>query len=87
LRPTPRDAKSEPPSHYRCHGELKYKTKYRVRNRAAQDDQLRLPSEPCHNAEVLVNRLRYLEGTPKGSTRWNETGWALGDVGVLGEGT
>ncbi len=27
--------------------------------------------------EALVNRLRYLEGTPKGSTRWIDTGWAL----------
>jgi len=27
--------------------------------------------------EALVNRLRYLEGTPKGSTRWVDTGWAL----------
>jgi len=27
--------------------------------------------------EERVNRLRYLEGTPKGSTRWIDTGWAL----------
>ncbi|WP_395838099.1 DEAD/DEAH box helicase family protein [Archangium violaceum] len=27
--------------------------------------------------EARVNRLRYLEGTPKGSTRWIDTGWAL----------
>ncbi len=27
--------------------------------------------------EGRVNRLRYLEGTPKGSTRWIDTGWAL----------
>ena len=27
--------------------------------------------------EVLVNRLRYLEGTPRGSTRWIDTGHAL----------
>ncbi len=27
--------------------------------------------------EVRVNRLRYLEGTPKGSTRWIDTGWAI----------
>ncbi|MCY1017196.1 DEAD/DEAH box helicase family protein [Pyxidicoccus sp. MSG2] len=27
--------------------------------------------------EALVNRLRYLEGTPKESTRWIDTGWAL----------
>lgn len=28
--------------------------------------------------EARVNRLRYLEGTPKASTRWIDTGWALG---------
>jgi hypothetical protein len=27
--------------------------------------------------ESFVNRLRYLVGTPKGSTRWVDTGWAL----------
>ena len=27
--------------------------------------------------EARVNRLRYLEGTPKGSTRWVDTGWGL----------
>ena len=27
--------------------------------------------------EARVNRLRYLEGTPKGSTRWIDCGWAL----------
>ncbi len=27
--------------------------------------------------EERVNRLRYLEGTPKSSTRWIDTGWAL----------
>jgi hypothetical protein len=27
--------------------------------------------------EALVNRVRYLDGTPKGSTRWIDTGWAL----------
>jgi len=27
--------------------------------------------------EARVNRLRYLEGTPRGSTRWIDTGWAL----------
>jgi hypothetical protein len=27
--------------------------------------------------EAWVNRLRFLEGTPKGSTRWIDTGWAL----------
>ena len=33
-----------------------------------------------HGASVdedRVNRLRYLEGTPKGSTKWVDTGWAL----------
>ena len=32
--------------------------------------------------EARVNRLRYLEGTPKGSTRWIDTGWALVVVGA-----
>jgi SOS-response transcriptional repressor LexA len=27
--------------------------------------------------EQRVNRLRYLDGTPKGSTRWIDTGWAI----------
>ncbi|MFY0539871.1 hypothetical protein [Nannocystis pusilla] len=27
--------------------------------------------------EARVNRARYLDGTPKGSTRWIDTGWAL----------
>ena len=27
--------------------------------------------------EALVNRLRYLDGTPRASTRWIDTGWAL----------
>jgi superfamily II DNA or RNA helicase/diadenosine tetraphosphate (Ap4A) HIT family hydrolase len=27
--------------------------------------------------EARVNRLRYLEGTPKGATRWIDTGWAI----------
>jgi len=27
--------------------------------------------------EARVNRLRYLEGTPKGSTRWIDSGWAV----------
>jgi superfamily II DNA or RNA helicase/diadenosine tetraphosphate (Ap4A) HIT family hydrolase/HKD family nuclease len=27
--------------------------------------------------EGMVNELRYLDGTPKGSTRWIDTGWAL----------
>jgi len=30
--------------------------------------------------EERVNRLRYLEGTPKASTRWVDTGWALACV-------
>jgi hypothetical protein len=34
--------------------------------------------------ERLVNRLRYLEGTPKGSTRWIDTGWAIAAWNVLG---
>jgi superfamily II DNA or RNA helicase/diadenosine tetraphosphate (Ap4A) HIT family hydrolase/SOS-response transcriptional repressor LexA len=35
--------------------------------------------------EVLVNRVRYLEGTPKGSTRYIDTAWALA-VWRLGKG-
>jgi hypothetical protein len=27
--------------------------------------------------EARVNRLRYLEGTPRGSTRWIDTGWGI----------
>lgn len=27
--------------------------------------------------KARVNRLRYLEVTPKGSTRWIDTGWAI----------
>ncbi|BDG02807.1 hypothetical protein [Anaeromyxobacter oryzae] len=27
--------------------------------------------------EARVNKLRYLEGTPKESTRWIDTGWAI----------
>jgi hypothetical protein len=27
--------------------------------------------------EARVNRLRYLEGTPRKSTRWIDTGWAM----------
>jgi hypothetical protein len=27
--------------------------------------------------EARVNRLRYIAGTPKGATRWIDTGWAL----------
>jgi superfamily II DNA or RNA helicase/diadenosine tetraphosphate (Ap4A) HIT family hydrolase len=34
--------------------------------------------------EARVNRLRYLEGTPKGSTRWIDTGWATVMVAALG---
>lgn len=30
--------------------------------------------------EERVNRLRYLEGTPKASTRWVDTGWGLACV-------
>ena len=30
--------------------------------------------------EARVNRLRYLEGTPKGSTRWIDTRWAIAMV-------
>jgi hypothetical protein len=33
--------------------------------------------------EARVNRLRYLDETPKGSTRWIDTGWAVGLVGVV----
>ncbi|MDC0744227.1 S24 family peptidase [Polyangium mundeleinium] len=33
--------------------------------------------EPRLLQEELVHRLRYLEGTPKGSTRYIDTGWAL----------
>ena len=33
--------------------------------------------------EQRVNRLRYLEGTRKGSTRWIDTGWALALVGAV----
>jgi superfamily II DNA or RNA helicase/diadenosine tetraphosphate (Ap4A) HIT family hydrolase/HKD family nuclease len=32
--------------------------------------------------EARVNRLRYLDETPKGSTRWIDTGWAVGLVGI-----
>lgn len=27
--------------------------------------------------EALVNRVRHLDETPKGSTRWIDSGWAL----------
>jgi len=34
--------------------------------------------------EARVNRLRYLEGTRKSSTRWIDTGWAISVFGVSG---
>ncbi|MBI3726265.1 DEAD/DEAH box helicase family protein [bacterium] len=34
--------------------------------------------------EARVNRCRYLEGTPKGSTRWIDTGWAITVVSGTG---
>lgn len=34
--------------------------------------------------ERMVNRLRYLEGTPKGSTRWIDTRWAIAAWKLLG---
>lgn len=40
--------------------------------------------------EARVNRLRYLDGTPSGSTRFIDTGWALAlsrTFGIPGEGT
>jgi superfamily II DNA or RNA helicase/HKD family nuclease/diadenosine tetraphosphate (Ap4A) HIT family hydrolase len=33
--------------------------------------------------EARVNRLRYLDGTPKESTRWIDTGWALAVLAVV----
>lgn len=36
--------------------------------------------------EARVNRLRYLEGTPKGSTRWIDTGWAIAAWRLVGRG-
>jgi hypothetical protein len=39
--------------------------------------------------EQRVNRLRYLEGTPRAATRWIDTGWALALVAAVdtaGEG-
>jgi len=50
---------------------------------AARDD---VDSEGGVLDEARVNKLRYLEGTPKGSTRWIDTGWALLVVWVAGEG-
>lgn len=41
----------------------------------AARDEARLERAVCD--EARVNRLRYLDGTPKGSTRWIDTGWAL----------
>lgn len=34
--------------------------------------------------EARVNRLRYLVGTPKGSTRWIDTGWAIVVIATAG---
>jgi hypothetical protein len=34
--------------------------------------------------EARVNRRRYLAGTPRASTRWIDTGWALFLLAVLG---
>jgi hypothetical protein len=31
--------------------------------------------------EARVNRVRYLDGTPRGATRWVDTGWAMVLVG------
>lgn len=42
-------------------------------------DEARKANEPLD--ETRVNRLRYLDGTPKGSTRFIDTGWALFLVG------
>jgi SOS-response transcriptional repressor LexA len=33
--------------------------------------------------ETQVNRLRYLDGTPKEATRWIDTGWALGLLALM----
>jgi len=41
----------------------------------AARDQVRAVGGPID--EARVNRLRYLDGTPKASTRWIDTGWAL----------
>lgn len=37
--------------------------------------------------EARINRVRYIEGTPKGSTRWIDTGWALLLVSEPGSAT
>jgi hypothetical protein len=34
--------------------------------------------------EARINRLRYLDGTPKEATRWIDSGWALAVVDALG---
>lgn len=36
--------------------------------------------------ETWVNRLRYLDGTPKGSTRWVDTGWGIAILAVAAAG-
>jgi hypothetical protein len=36
--------------------------------------------------EARVNKLRYLDGTPKGSTRWIDTGWAIAAWQAVGVG-
>lgn len=41
----------------------------------ATDDDVEENGGPLD--EERVNRLRYLDGTPKGSTRWIDTGWAI----------
>lgn len=33
--------------------------------------------------EARVNKLRYLDGTPQGGTRWIDTGWALAILAAL----
>ena len=40
----------------------------------ARDEAARLPGLVD---EASVNRIRYLEGTPRSATRWIDTGWAL----------
>ena len=51
------------------------------RSRPGPDRPRRRPDDVRRSGGILdeprVNRLRYLEGTPKGSTRWIDTGWAL----------
>lgn len=36
--------------------------------------------------EQRVNRLRYLDGTPRGSTRWIDTGWAIAAWNLVASG-